>query len=113
MNARLARMGLWTLKKRTITADTQCMTTVNPAIRAWAARPTGKATRIAIAVVGMASATLVLMSAAVVTSASWALILLGVGLAAASVRAAVLPTAGRLTLAAIAMSAVPFVIQSL
>jgi hypothetical protein len=106
-------MGLRTLKDSADTADTQSMTTVNPVIRAWAAGPTGRATRIAIAVVGMASATLVLMSAAVVTSASWALILLGVGMATASVRAALSPTLGRLAITAIAMSAVPFVVQSL
>lgn len=89
------------------------MTTVNPVIRAWAARPVGKATRIAIAVLGMATATLALMTSAVVTSGSWALVILGVGLAIVSVRAALAPSIARLTLLAIAMILGPVVIGSL
>lgn len=90
------------------------MTTVNPAIRAWAARPAGRATRIAIAVVGMVSATLVLTTASVAVSGSWALVLLGVTQSAVSVRAALVPTVARLAVAATIMATVPVLItQSL
>lgn len=87
------------------------MTAVNPAIRAWASRPAGRAARIAIAVLGMATATLVLMTATMVSSGSWALVLLGVGLAAASVRAALVPSTARLVVASLVLLAIPITIQ--
>lgn len=88
------------------------MTTVNTAINAWATHPMGKAARIAIAVGGLITATLVLMTASVVAVGSWALVLLGVGLAALSVRAAQVPTPARLTLVAVALIAIPLVFQA-
>ncbi len=109
----MGQMGLATLKRSTRPADTRAMTTVNPAIRAWATRPTGKATRIAIAGLGLATATLILMTASIVSSGEWALVLLGVGIAATATRAAVAPSATRLIIVALAMGAVPFVLQSL
>jgi hypothetical protein len=52
------------------------------------------------------------MLASVVQSGSWALVVLGVGLAALSVRAARVPTAIRLTLVAVAMLAIPLTLQT-
>lgn len=88
------------------------MTAINPAIQAWAARPAGKAVRIAIATLGMATSTLVLMTAALVTTGSWALVLLGVGLAATSVRAALAPTTPRLLTVATIIIAIPLTLQA-
>lgn len=88
------------------------MTALNPAIQAWATRPAGKAVRIAIAALGMATATLILMTAALVTTGSWALVLLGVGLAATSVRAALTPTTPRLLTVAAILIAIPLTIQA-
>ena len=87
------------------------MTSLSPAFAAWASHPAGKATRIAIAVLGMATATLVLMTAALVTTGSWALVLLGVALAAASVRAAVAPSTTRFVTLAVIVLAIPLTIQ--
>ena len=89
------------------------MTTVNPTLRAWASRPTGKAARIAIAAIGLTAATLVLMTASVVASGEWALVILGVGLAAGATRAALAPTAARLVVVALAMMAVSVALQTL
>ena len=71
----------------------------------WAAHPHGKAARIALVVLGLASAILVLMVATMSTQAAWLLALLGVALAATTVRAASKPTVLRLiTLAAVMVS---------
>lgn len=87
------------------------MTSLSPALQTWASHPAGKATRLAIAVLDMATAILVMMTASLVTTGSWALVLLGVAMAAASVRAALVPSTTRfLTLAAI-LVAVPITIQ--
>ena len=72
------------------------MTASAPVVRAWATRPLGKAARVAIAAGGMVLATMILTYAAVASSGSWLLVVLGVGLTAVSVRAAVVPSAGRL-----------------
>jgi len=105
-------MGLATLKQFGELADKYLdMTTASPPISAWAARPMGKAARIAIAVGGLITATLVLMTASVVPTGSWALVVLGVGLAAASVRAARIPSPGRLILVAAALLAIPLAFQ--
>lgn len=74
----------------------EVMTTTSPVLQAWATRPLGKAARIAIAAMGMSMAVLVLTTSAIVESGSWALVLLGVGLAATSVRAAWIPSVSRL-----------------
>ena len=79
------------------------MTTVNPALVAWADHPAGKVARIAIASGGLITATIVLMTASVVAAGSWALVVLGVSLAALAVRAARVPTTFRLFLTAAAL----------
>jgi hypothetical protein len=81
------------------------------ALHEWAAHPLGKAARIAIAVTGLVTATLVLLLATLGTSAVWFMVLLGVALAATSVRAAVYPSLIRLTTLAAVMVAVPIVGQ--
>jgi hypothetical protein len=81
------------------------MTTANPAISAWASHPLGKAARAAIAVGGLLTAT-------VVATGSWALVILGVGIAALSVRAARLPSPLRLTLVSLALIAIPLTFQA-
>ena len=88
------------------------MTTSHLALGAWATRPLGKAARIGIAVGGLVTATLVLTTSAVVTNGSWALVLLGVALAAASVRAARIPSVGRLTTFAVGLIAIPILLQT-
>lgn len=87
------------------------MTASAPVLRGWATRPLGKATRVALAAGGMVLATMILTYAAVATSGTWILVLLGFGMAATSVRAAHIPSVGRLvSLAAVAL-AVPLSIQ--
>jgi hypothetical protein len=100
------------LKTEGSNADIElAMTAISTTFQTWATHPVGRAARIVIAVGGMATATLVLMTASLVTSGSWALVILGVGLAAFSVRAARAPTAGRLILVAAVLMAVPLTIQ--
>ena len=71
----------------------------------WAAHPLGKAARIALVVLGLASSVLVLMVATLQTQAAWLLVLLGVALAATTVRAASKPSMIRLaTLGAVMVS---------
>jgi hypothetical protein len=62
----------------------------------WASQPFGKAARIALAVLGLFSATVVLLVATIYTEAAWILVLLGAALAATSVRAASKPSLMRL-----------------
>ena len=71
----------------------------------------GKAARIAIAVTGLATSTLVLLLATLGTSAVWFMVLLGVALAATSVRAVIYPSLVRLTTLMAVMVAVPIVGQ--
>jgi len=87
------------------------MTTASSAINAWAGHPLGKMARGAIAVGGLMTAALVLMTASVVATGSWALVVLGVGLGVLSVRAARIPTPLRLTLVAMALIAIPLAFQ--
>jgi hypothetical protein len=89
------------------------MTTANPAIVAWAEHPVGRVARIAIAVGGLVTSTLVLMTASVVASGSWSLVVLGVGLAALAVRAARVPTTARLFLTAAALIGILLAYQAL
>jgi hypothetical protein len=79
----------------------------------WAAHPLGKATRVAIAALGLMSATLVFLLATMNSHAAWTLVLLGVALAATAVRAAANPTVIRLTTLAAVMIAIPYVGQTL
>lgn len=87
------------------------MTASTPALGAWATRPLGKVARVALAALGMVMGTLVLMAAAVAESGSWALVLLGVMLAAAAVRAGRAPTVSRLGALAAVSVAIPLSIQ--
>lgn len=77
----------------------------------WAAHPIGKVTRALIAVVGIMLATLVLLLASLGVQNVWILVLIGVALAATSIRAAMEPTALRLTTLAVVLVAVPIVGQ--
>jgi hypothetical protein len=79
----------------------------------WAAHAMGKVARMAIAVLGSASAILVLMVATMNSQAAWTLVLLGVALAATSIRAAARPSVVRLTTLAAVMVAIPYVGQLL
>ncbi|HEU4319443.1 MAG TPA: hypothetical protein VFS66_05125 [Acidimicrobiia bacterium] len=99
-------MGLATLKESSTHTDRTVMTASAPVMRAWATRPLGKAARVAIAAGGMVLGTLILTFAAIAPTGSWLLVVFGVGVAALSVRAARIPSAGRLvTLTAITMTA--------
>jgi hypothetical protein len=89
------------------------MTTASPPTVAWANHPLGKAARIAIAVGGLVTATLVLMTASLVATGSWALVTLGVGLAALAVRAARVPTTSRLAITAAALVAILLSFQAI
>ena len=83
------------------------MTTASPSLETWATKPLGKVVRIAMAAMGMSLATLALMTSALVDSGSWALVLLGVALAATSVRAAWVPSVSRLTVLLATVIAIP------
>lgn len=77
----------------------------------WTAHPIGKVTRALIAVVGVIVATLVMLLATLGAQNAWILILVGVALAATSIRAAMEPNAMRLTTLAVVLMAVPIVGQ--
>jgi uncharacterized membrane protein len=79
----------------------------------WAAHPIGKAARVAVAILGLLSAVLVLLVATMNSQAAWTLVLLGVALAATSIRAATKPGVIRLTSLAAVMIAIPYVGQTL
>lgn len=87
------------------------MTTSQLVLDDWATEPLGKAARIAIAVGGMITATLVLLMATMVSNGAWLLLLLGVALAATSVRAARYPTLVRLAVVAANLIAIPLFAQ--
>ncbi len=89
------------------------MTTATPRVAAWAHHPLGKIARLAIAFGGLATASLVLMTAAVVANGSWLLVLLGVGLAALTIRAATLPTTSRLVPTAAVLAVILISYQSI
>jgi hypothetical protein len=77
----------------------------------WTAHPIGKVTRALIAVVGVIVATLVMLLATLGAQNVWILILVGVALAATSIRAAMEPTAIRLTMLAVILMVIPIVSQ--
>ena len=87
------------------------MTTASAFVEDWASHPIGKVTRALVAIIGLMLATLVLLLASMGTDGLWAFILLGVALAATSVRAALQPTVIRLTTLGAVMVAVPIVGQ--
>lgn len=74
---------------------------------AWMGRPLGRATRIVIALAGMTTATLMLMTSALVSNGSWLFVLVGIAVAALSVRAAMHPTITRLALLLAGLAALP------
>jgi hypothetical protein len=87
------------------------VTTSTQVLQTWAVRPFGKAARLALAILGMVMATMVLTTAAVVDSGSWAQVLLGVTLAVTSVRAALVPATPRLIALAAVVVAIPLSLQ--
>lgn len=87
------------------------MTASTPVLNDWAERPMGKVARAAVAITGMAFATLVLMNAALVSSGAWALVLLGVATAATSVRVAQRPSVSRLAALGAVILAIPLSLQ--
>lgn len=87
------------------------MTTSQLVLDDWATEPLGKAARIAIAVGGMITATLVLLMATMVSNGAWLFLLIGVALAATSVRAARYPTLVRLAVVAANLIAIPLFAQ--
>lgn len=102
------------LKKKPGAADISGTMTVFTiaTLEEWVAHPYGKAARIALAVLGLASAVLVLMVATMQTQAAWLLVLLGVALASTAVRAASKPSLIRLTTLAAVMVSVLYVGQT-
>ena len=84
------------------------MTTRQPANSEWGA---SKAARVAVAAVGLTTATLVLLSASIVENGVWLLIGAGVALAATSVGAAEYPTPARLSSMVASLAAIPIMVQ--
>ena len=89
------------------------MTTSELVLESWATKPLGKAARVSIAVGGMITATLVLLMATMLTQGAWVFVLVGVALAATSVRAARYPTLMRLAVVAANLIAIPLIARSL
>ncbi len=87
------------------------MTTANAFVEDWASHPIGKVTRALVAMIGLMLATLVLLLASMGTDGLWVFILLGVALAATSIRAALKPTVIRLTTLGAVMVAIPVIGQ--
>lgn len=87
------------------------MTASTQLFQDWASRPAGRVARVALAVAGMAFSVVVLMNAALVDSGSWALVILGVALAATSVRAAQNPNLSRILLLGATIIAIPLSLQ--
>lgn len=89
------------------------MTVSDIALDDWAVKPLGKAARIAVAVGGMITATLVLLMSTMLQDGAWLFVLIGVSLAATSVRAAKVPTLTRLGAVAANLIAIPLLAQIL
>jgi hypothetical protein len=87
------------------------MTTSDLVLDEWATKPMGKAARIAIAAGGIITATLVLLMATMLPDGAWLFVLVGVALAATSVRAARYPTIVRLGVVAANLIAIPLIAQ--
>jgi hypothetical protein len=87
------------------------MTASTEQLQDWATSSIGRIARGAIAVTGLAFAVLVLMNAALVDSGSWALVILGVALAAASVRVAQSPNLSRIIALGATTVAIPLSLQ--
>lgn len=89
------------------------MTTSELSLESWATAPLGKAARLSIAVGGMITATLVLLMATMLSQGTWLFVLVGVALAATSIRAARYPTLIRLSVVAANLIAIPLIAQTL
>ncbi len=87
------------------------MTASTEQIQHWATSPIGKIARAGIAISGMGFAVLVLMNAALIDSGSWALVILGVALAATSVRVAQSPNLSRILALGATTVAIPLSLQ--
>ena len=87
------------------------MTASISSMKTWAVKPFGRVTRVALASTGMIFATMVMTSAATVESGSWPLVLVGVTIAATSVRAARQLTSTRLVALGAAILAIPLALQ--
>jgi len=87
------------------------MTATTEHLHDWASSAAGKLARGAIAVTGMAFAVLVLMNAALIDTGSWALVILGVALAATSVRVAQTPNLTRIIALGATTLAIPLSLQ--
>ncbi|HXV70986.1 MAG TPA: hypothetical protein VEB69_06235 [Acidimicrobiia bacterium] len=87
------------------------MTASTQSLQDWTTTAYGKVARGAIAVTGMTFAVLVLMNAALVDSGSWALVILGVALAATSVRTAQSPNLSRIIALGATTVAIPLSLQ--
>lgn len=83
----------------------------SPTIHILAYHPIGRAVRAAIAIVGMIAATILLTIAPLSGNGSWALVVVGLGLTAASVRTAVHPTSQNVAVLVAAVLAVPLAAQ--
>ena len=73
----------------------------------WTTHPLGKTVRVAIAVVGLATATVVLLRATLTTDAVGFMVVLGASLAAASIRAALRPSMARLAILTAVLVVIP------
>lgn len=87
------------------------MTTFEFSIDNWTSTSIGKAARLAIAILGVVTATLTLMLAAVIGEGAWVMLLAGVALAATSVMAARDPSLARLTAVAANLIAIPLLMR--
>lgn len=76
-------------------------------LKEWTAHPLGKTVRIAIAVVGLATSTVVLLLATLTSDAVWFMVVLGVSMAAASIRAALHPSISRLAILTAVLVVIP------
>lgn len=87
------------------------MTAIESRLEPWTLTSLGKMTRFTIGLLGVITATLVLMIAAVIDGGSWLLILAGVALAANSARAAKYPSVTRLTTVAANLIVIPLLMR--
>jgi len=85
------------------------MTSPQLVLPEWATEPLGMAARISIAVLGIVASTLVLMLATMLSQGAWLFVLVGVTLAATSIRAARYPTLIRLLVVVANLIAIPII----
>lgn len=83
------------------------MTTIAILKEDWVNHPFGRTLRVLIAVGGLITATLIVMTATLATNGVWFLVLLGLALGVTAVRAAIQPTMLRLVIGFAALLAIP------